>query len=472
VTPTHDDLVRYRRSPLEFCKAILLPTAGGIRRFGEVMAGFQRERFEWLCPDMAALAEKRRPPVGRHWWEATKGASKDTDLGMMAIWLLAFSTRPIYGQIGAADKDQAAELRRAVTGILYANPWIRERVVTDRFKILRQDATGEIEILAADPTGSHGARPDLMILNELHAIAAGGRTFAENLMDNAAKMAGYGVTVIATNAGFKNTWQWTWREYARKHPERWFFHRYSDPAPWLSKTDLDEARVRNSRTRYQRLWQGLWVSATGDAIEVEDIEAAVTMEEGHTVGREGWVYGAGLDLGVKRDHSAMVVLGTQPGSGRVAVVKVRSWRPGSGGSVDLMAVKEEVKATSERFQLMGVFYDPHQAALMSQELEADGVPMVEVVFYGQTLNRMASSLIQAFKSRTIDLYREEELLEDLGRLTLSERNFGYKLTAVSDEAGHADRAVAMSIALPVMMEMAGAEVLPAMPAMPSMAVAV
>ena len=47
------------------------------------------------------------------------------------------------------------------------------------------------------------------------------------------------------------------------------------------------------------------------------------------------------------------------------------------------------------------------------------------------------------------MYRDEKLIGDLARLTIVERQFGYKLEAAHDaEHGHADTAFALAIALP------------------------
>ena len=82
-----------------------------------------------------------------------------------------------------------------------------------------------------------------------------------------------------------------------------------------------------------------------------------------------------------------------------------------------------------------------------------GVRMEPVPFVGKNLDLMANTLLQTFRSRTIDLYSAAlgtaELIRDLGRLSIVERGFGYKLEAPKDKRlGHADRAFALAIALP------------------------
>ncbi len=132
---------------------------------------------------------------------------------------------------------------------------------------------------------------------------------------------------------------------------------------------------------------------------------------------------------------------------------VQSWRP-IVGKVDLTAVREDVLAAHRRFRFTGCYYDPFQAALMAQDLGRQNVPMREFQFVGRNLNTMASKLIETFRTREIDLYRDEKLIGDLTRLTIVERQFGYKLEAVRDaEHGHADTAFALAIALPAATEL-------------------
>ena len=73
-----------------------------------------------------------------------------------------------------------------------------------------------------------------------------------------------------------------------------------------------------------------------------------------------------------------------------------------------------------------------------------------VSFTGQGATEMASTLLECFRSRVLDLYPDEDLMRDLGRLSIQERpSGGYRLSGTRDEHGHADRAMALAIALPL-----------------------
>ena len=116
-------------------------------------------------------------------------------------------------------------------------------------------------------------------------------------MDNATKVPS-GLVVVATNAGYVGTWQYKWRELARESP-RWCFNVIAKPSPWLDEAEIEEARKRNSASRFNRLWYGVWASGQGDAIDPDDVNAAVNSNLSPMSGyEEGYEFIAGLDLGI------------------------------------------------------------------------------------------------------------------------------------------------------------------------------
>lgn len=476
-------ITRFAHDPAAFRRELVIPSAHGPARFGDVMADFQARDFAALDQGFTALAHGAKPDPSRYWLERTKGASKDSDLACELLWLLAFCPRSLSCQVGAADRDQADELRRAAKGILRLNPWLVEVLTVQALAITNERTESVCEIVAADVAGSHGARPDLLILNELSHI--GRREFAENLLDNAAKVPA-GVVVIATNAGHDPSWQHDWRERARTS-DRWYFSAVSEPAPWLDAAELAEAEKRNSLSRFARLWRGVWVTGQGDALDPADITAAVDgelvpMDHAET----GWIFFAGLDLGIKHDRAALAVVGRHvghqekveqdgprfapviesaidaglmdaplsrvkyiqhPASNRLRLARIASWAPRPGGQVDLQRVEAAILGVQRALRPVAILYDPYQAALLAQRLARQGVVMRELTFAGQNLSELASTLLEEFKARNVDLFHDPELIADLGKLRIVERNFGYKLEAPRDETGHADRATALTLAL-------------------------
>ena len=65
-----------------------------------------------------------RPKMQRFWIERTKKASKDADLAVIMMWLVAFPVRPLYMQVGAADRVQAGIVKDRMSHLLHHNPWL------------------------------------------------------------------------------------------------------------------------------------------------------------------------------------------------------------------------------------------------------------------------------------------------------------------------------------------------------------
>ena len=62
----------------------------------------------------------------------------------------------------------------------------------------------------------------------------------------------------------------------------------------------------------------VWASGMGDALDAQDIEAAIDRElRPMATSEPGFAYVAGLDLGIKSDHSALVVLGVNGSTQRI-----------------------------------------------------------------------------------------------------------------------------------------------------------
>jgi hypothetical protein len=435
-------LARYAGDPAAFREMLIIPAAHGPARFGCVMADFQRADFAALDPALVALAKGTKPECGRYWWERTKGASKDSDAAVALLWLLTFAPRPLTCQVGAADQDQANELRKAAKDIVRLNPWLSDTTEIQTWAIQNKRTGSRCDIIAADVAGSHGARPDLLILNELSHITR--EKFAKNLLDNASKVP-HGLVLVATNAGFIPSWQFDLREMARQSP-RWTFSAVTEPAPWLDPAEIAEAERRNSRNRFLRLWRGEWVPESGDALSPADLDAAVTLAGATPAYDPAYSFFAGLDLGVRRDHASFVLIGRHHLTRRLKLFLVRDWAPGFFRKVDLIAVQKEVERECRAFSAL-LYVDPSQAELLGQILTSKGVQLELVPFTGNSLNEMAANIVEVFTDRTMDLFPCPALQDELRRLQLKETPSGYRLVPSRTSSGHGDRGTALALAV-------------------------
>ncbi len=450
-----------RRSSSNFLLFLLglkIPSSKGPVIFRECIEDFQMETFVSLVPSLQAIREGTMPPRGRFWIERTKKAAKDADLAICLLWLLCFPIRPLFLQVGAADKDQASIVRKRISDLIHFNPWLKDLVEVHQYRVKSKNELAELVISAADVSGSHGATPDVLILNELAHVTK--KEFFDNLMDNIDGVP-QGLAILATNAGFKGTWVEVWRTNAMES-DRWSVHIWAKPAPWHSKGILEEAKKRNSRSRYERLWEGRWASGKGEALSEGDIDRCFSYGIKQNTKREdGWIYVAAYDLGISHDHSALVVLGVNRETQRIKTVWIKAWEPaiktGEGKKeVNLSLVEEACISVHKIFHLEWFGYDPAAGgSFLAQRLRRLNLPMREVAFQAKNLNDMAVMLIQMVEEGRLECFDDEEgrLRRDFGKFDMIERTNGYKLESVSDEYGHADAGTALVICLPHVKEL-------------------
>lgn len=449
------DIKSFTGDPLSFVLAINVPTGTGVKRFREVIQPFQRERFELLCPSILAVARNELPPNGRIWIEGAKGSAKSMDLAIALIWLMAFSQRPLLIQAGAGDQGQSDELRMAIRSLLRVNPFLEARLEVQRDRVVSLDNQGkvvsELQIITTDALSTHGSRPDVVVLNE--ATHCDDEEFAATLFDNLSKMP-HGLGIVLTNSGLLGSWQHVWKKLAVSTPDVWRVHEVKVPPPWISAKEIEQARLRNSHARFMRLYYGVWSSGSGDALDQADIEAAIDLNLRPMIGTEpGWRFVGGLDLGIRNDHSAVIVLGYKQATMEIRLAESKSWAPDPvTGQVDLMEVERYLLAMHQRFKLRSVAFDPWQAVMLSQRLTMQSLPMVEIPFTGKNLTLMATNLLEVFRSRRILMFHDPQLIDDLGRLQIEEKSYGHRLTATRDASGHADKATGLALAIPQALE--------------------
>lgn len=477
---------RFDSDPQYFVESLVLKDAQ--KRFGECAAAHQKEWLSVLAPTFLALAAGRKPPVQRVWLEGTKGSAKDTILAALVLWLMACTRRPLFAQVGAVDQRQASELEKAARTWMHCNgkmvvckenqSRLEDLVVVHNCSIKSKSGLGECEIISADIAGGHGARPDLLIINELHAITRW--EFVETHMDNADKVAD-GAVIIATNAGFQETKPWEWREIFIKDPN-WKFLIYAAPPPWMEPGRLKEAERRNAGTRFRRLWWGEWVgSGMGDAFDPDDLDR-ISKNPVPTLEREkGWVYAAGVDASVVHDDTAIVVCAKhvgyaaefeeaprnrllqwmddeysgyatedteriikekgKDGTGDIRLVHVKIWKPRNNvtGRIDFDELANEIVRLHRLLHLSAVHFDSYQTEYLVQLLKKQGINALAVGQSNERQEAMAEEIFTAIQNDQLRLYNQPQLLADMGNAQLKESANRYKLVSPKNNKGEGTR---------------------------------
>jgi hypothetical protein len=443
---------------LTFVDGLIIPSASGPCVFAGCMESFQRDFFEDISPSIHAIRDGTMPPNRRFWMERTKKASKDSDLALCVLWLLAFTKRPILIQIVASNQKQAGIIKRRIANILHYNEWLNDLVKITQNKIKSEKGSSEAIIEATDSSSSaHGETPDLLILNELVHVAKW--EVMETHMQNAAGVP-MGVVIVSTNSGFKGTKAEVWRTNALENPKRWSNHIWSKFSPWLSIEDIEEEKERCVGSEFSRLWEGKWSSGKGDALTEMDIDRCFHADLKPLTGPvDGWQYVGGLDLGVSHDHAAVSIIGVNYLEQKLRVAVSKSWEPiiptqHGTKEVDSQAVERECIRLGKLFRVYWFGYDlAGGGSFMAQSLRRSGLPMQQMTFNATNLTEMARVFIQVCKEGRLECYEDDRLRRDFGKFDIVERATGFRLVATSDEHGHADVGTALVICLPKAVEL-------------------
>lgn len=480
------ELQKLQSDPAAFRSALLIDADGQTVRCAERLDQWQRDDFIAIDPALRRMVGQNvTPKQQRAWLERPRGHSKTTDLAILVCWSLFACRRRLAGVAAAADAEQAGLLRDAVSKLVQLNPWLARFLEVQRYLIRNPHTDSEFRILSSDAATSYGLTPDLVIADELTHWKS--RELWDSLISSAAKRANC-VVVVITNAGFGESWQWSVRE-AVIDSSNWYFNALNGPcASWITAERLTEQRRLIPGIAFARLWLNQWTSGSGDALTDADINAAIAKPANDP--EPGWSYVAGLDIGLSRDASALIVVGRHVGyaerrakpiqqrprssvvramidagliestanepdhelivhepTGRYRVAAVNVWRPGSGRKVELEAVEQAIIDARQRFNLACVGYDPWQAEYLAQRLTKLNIPNEAVQFVPQNMQSMAQSTLEVFNERLIDVPDNEALLTDLRKLRIVEKSYGIRLDSPRGPSGHGDTATGLAVAL-------------------------
>ena len=456
--------LRIQADFLTFQQFVVIPSAYGPQRLGECQAIFQKEAFEAMAPSLEAIRLGKMPEKKRFWLERTKKASKDADLAVCILWLMAYTKRPFLAQICASDSKQAKIIRDRCVEVIHYNPWLNDlvEVIEDQVRNRANPRTVRTIIESTGSAGdAQGPTPDLLILNELVHVERWATIEAHRA--NAAGVP-MNVTIIATNAGVQGSPAHAMRADAIKS-DRFWTQFYQDRAPWVSEEDVDEIRATDPTGKeVDRLFKGVWISGLGDAVDEHDIARIFCLDGPTLQPEDGWFYIVGLDMGETHDHAGLMVVGVEIEEAIIKVCRFMAFRPsvdnGEGKlEVDCNSVERTALEWIRKYNACWLGYDPAAGGrFVAQWLRKHGVPTYEMSFSSsKNLTDMATYFIQAVKEGRLKSYDDEKgtLRRDIGKFSIERTLRGRRLTATRDAYGHADVGTALIICVPQAFELMG-----------------
>lgn len=167
---------------------------------------------------------------------------------------------------------------------------------------------------------------------------------------------------------------------------------------------------------------GQWVEGTDCWLGSDGHRVWGTLESNYEL-RPGEPTWAGLDVGLKRDSTALIIGQRRPNGVLHTVAKI--WMPKADQAIDLAAIMGHIRELDKQYQLVEVAFDPRLFELPAQMLADEGIPMVE---WPQSLERTTpafGALFEAIKRQEIshdgDEQYQRQILNGIARS--NERGF-------------------------------------------------
>jgi hypothetical protein len=161
---------RMATDPAYFRSQLNIEVAGSVVRYADVAADWQETDFaamDAMCLRCVGHTKADVTPM-RSLLERCRGASKTSDLAIMACWALAFATFPARLISASGAKDQARLLRDAIRRLAELNPWLGSILEINQYTVRNIRNGAELEILSSEGATNFGQLCDAVLVDELH----------------------------------------------------------------------------------------------------------------------------------------------------------------------------------------------------------------------------------------------------------------------------------------------------------------
>jgi len=365
------------------------------------LAKFQKELLVELLDDATLRAGVVSIP---------RGNGKSTLVGAVALWALYDDEHSPSVPVVATTIQQAIRtVYDTARRMMEVSPELADRTISytaiGGTKLFVPYNNGSLLPLAADPAGLQGLDPSFAVVDEVGFVS-------QDLWDAMVLASGKRPRSLVLGIGTPNVEKagamhqlrelWTsgismpgfrFVEYAADVACRiddrvqWSKANPAIDAGFLAVDALEMAAAATPEASFRVFRLGQWADAAECWLPVGAWEACEDRFD-LVEGARSWV---GVDIGLKRDSTAVVVAQYRP-DGRLHVVG-RIWDP-RAGTIDIADILAHLRDLCDRFDVAAISFDPRLFELPARQLEDEGLPMLEVP---QSVDRMGPICANAYE---------------------------------------------------------------------------
>lgn len=368
-----------------------------------------RAAYPWQLEDARAVLSSDGPRL--HYLLRGRGMSKTSDVAGVALGLL-LTEAPARSRsfIYASDQDQAGIFMDALAGFVERTPGLSGALELGARSVTVRATGARLTVESSDGASAFGTRPWLVVADELSLwpSTSNYRRLWSAIISALPKVQGSRLVVITTAGSPTGLGAEVWAE--AEQSSHWHTARRPGPSPWWTDEDVEALKSSLTASEWRRLIECVWAESDDALTSPEDIDAAVRAGVSTLPPRPGVEYVIGLDIGVRRDLTALAVAHVETrDAGRVVIVdRVMSWRPEPGQRVDLAEVEAAALRVCKQYNNAKLRFDRSQAEQLVSNLIRAGVKPEEYVFSSAGASKLARALAVALRDRALELPDDEE----------------------------------------------------------------
>lgn len=224
----------------------------------------------------------------------------------------------------------------------------------------------------------------------------------------------------------------------------WRVNEVAGPAPWTDPERLAEQKARLTESAFARLFENRWTAPEDRLTTVEAVRECVTLDGPLDYRRDAAPYVIALDLGIKRDATAVAVAHRE--GARVVLDRMHVWSGSRLRPVKLGDVEEYVEQAARSYGRARIVVDPWQTVGIAQRLRDRGLRVEEFAFTAASVGRLAGTLYGLLRDRNLALPDDSDLIDELSHVRLRETAPGVFKLEKPGGGRSDDRAVALALA--------------------------
>lgn len=207
---------------------------------------------------------------------------------------------------------------------------------------------------------------------------------------------------------------------------RWFDDSLYEQIPWVTQKFLTQQENRLRPNSYKRLFRNEWASGSETFVDSSILDACTNSDFKRGL-VPNWPVCAGIDIGLKHDTSAIVLVGGITKE-TLGVIDHKCFVPTKGQTLDLeKTVEAAMLSYNKKYSIKACFYDPYQFARSARTLEKVGIKMIEYPQTNSNCVLMSETLSGLLNNQLLMLYRNQELRQHLLNAEARDTPRGWRL---------------------------------------------